>query len=300
MHAFLIISHNNFKQLARLIELLDSIEHDIYIHIDKKSRNVDLNLIRKSASKSKIYMIERKGVSWGDYSTIDCEIRLMKAALCGNNYQYLHLLSGADMLIKSHNYLHDFFDRNNGKQFLHFESKILRKEEEEKIKYWFLLQYFVGKSRRESLLYCIQRGLVAIQKYLHIERHRNLNILFYKGANWASITSEFAKYVVEQEKWIYKIFCYSNCGDEFFLQTLLMNSKFKYQLYLNSFNNDYLGCMRCIDWNRGGPYVFRISDYNDLISSDYIFARKFDETVDNKIIQKIVEYVKNENEKEKA
>ena len=159
MHAFLIISHNNFKQLARLIELLDSIEHDIYIHIDKKSRNVDLNLIRKSASKSKIYMIERKGVSWGDYSTIDCEIRLMKAALCGNNYQYLHLLSGADMLIKSHNYLHDFFDRNNGKQFLHFESKILRKEEEEKIKYWFFIAVFCRKKQKGIFIILYSEGI---------------------------------------------------------------------------------------------------------------------------------------------
>ena len=35
-HAFLIIAHNNWWQLKKLIECLDSGTHDIYVHIDKK------------------------------------------------------------------------------------------------------------------------------------------------------------------------------------------------------------------------------------------------------------------------
>ena len=49
--------------------------------------------------------------------------------------------------------------------------------------------------------------------------------------------------------------------------------------------------MRFIDWKRGDPYLFHSSDFNELISSDLLFARKFNEDVDNDIIIKIKEYV---------
>lgn len=44
--------------------------------------------------------------------------------------------------------------------------------------------------------------------------------------------------------------------------------------------------MRLIDWNRGEPYTFRISDISELINSDILFARKFDEKIDFEIVKK--------------
>lgn len=38
-HAYLIICHNNFDQVAKLLKLLDYDKNDIYIHVDKKCRN---------------------------------------------------------------------------------------------------------------------------------------------------------------------------------------------------------------------------------------------------------------------
>ena len=35
-HAYLIICHNQFKLLKKLIMMLDNENNDIYIHIDKK------------------------------------------------------------------------------------------------------------------------------------------------------------------------------------------------------------------------------------------------------------------------
>lgn len=45
--------------------------------------------------------------------------------------------------------------------------------------------------------------------------------------------------------------------------------------------------MRYIDWDRGTPYIFKADDYEDLINSKNLFARKFDEEVDKVIIDKI-------------
>ena len=72
-----------------------------------------------------------------------------------------------------------------------------------------------------------------------------------------------------------------------------MNNKYwKEKIKLNE---DYHSIMRYIDWNRGGPYVWRERDFDELINSDYLFARKFDEKIDNNIINMIYEKVRKEN-----
>lgn len=45
--------------------------------------------------------------------------------------------------------------------------------------------------------------------------------------------------------------------------------------------------MRYIDWKRGGPYIFLELDYQELMDSYCLFARKFDSNIDKKIINMI-------------
>lgn len=44
-----------------------------------------------------------------------------------------------------------------------------------------------------------------------------------------------------------------------------------------------------IDWTKGNPYIFRSADFEQLMSSDRMFARKFDEKVDFDIVERIFE-----------
>ena len=52
-------------------------------------------------------------------------------------------------------------------------------------------------------------------------------------------------------------------------------------------DGDYYSCVRFIDWKRGNPYVFKKGDYNDLMNSKCMFARKFDLSVDEDIVNLI-------------
>lgn len=38
-HAYLILAHNNFGVLEKLIKMLDYKHNDLYVHIDKKVEN---------------------------------------------------------------------------------------------------------------------------------------------------------------------------------------------------------------------------------------------------------------------
>ena len=49
--------------------------------------------------------------------------------------------------------------------------------------------------------------------------------------------------------------------------------------------------MRYIDWNHGEPYVFRKTDFRRLQNSKALFARKFDENIDDEIIDLICQYI---------
>lgn len=288
-HAYLIMAHNNFTTLEILLELLDHEDNDIYVHIDKKSKSTfkeDINLSRFS---SKIFFVDSLDVKWGHYSQVECELELLKTAT-NKKYDYYHLLSGMDLPIKSRKYIQDFFTENFGKEFVHFDNEQIEDRYRERAKYFYLLQPFMRISKvsfLNTVVYYLNRILVLIQKVFRV--NRNSNVRIQKGANWFSITHELADYVLGKEEWIGKTFRYTANPDELFLQTIVENSRFKERLYNDSFDNSYIACMRFINWSRGNPYTWTINDYEELINSKYLFARKFDEKIDNRIIEKIKE-----------
>ncbi len=77
-HAWLVIAHNEFEILQMQIDALDHPESDIYVHIDKKVKNIP----RLRAGKSNLYVLERRlDVRWGSVSQIECELLLMSEAV---------------------------------------------------------------------------------------------------------------------------------------------------------------------------------------------------------------------------
>lgn len=281
-HAYLIIAHHQFELLKKLIMLLDDKRNDIYIHVDKNAKNFDKDLLYQAAEFSKIYFVKRVKIAWGGYSQIKCELELLKSAVKGN-YQYYHLISGVDLPIKTNDEIHAFFDENNGSEFIHFDSEEVDKSVFDRLN----IYHFLQEHRKNRILNKLEDKFLYIQRRLKINRLKKEDLLIQKGANWFSITDKLAKYVVSRERQIQSLFRYSICCDEVFLQTLIVNSDYEQNLYIKEKNDNYIGCMRYIDWKRGNPYVFKKDDYDKLIDSPYLFARKFDLDIDSDIVQKI-------------
>lgn len=117
-HTYLIIAHSNFYILEKLLLLSDDTRNDIFIHIDLKCNNFDFKYFKNIPQRSNIYFTERNSVIWGNISQIKTELILFKTASSKKKYQYYHLISGVDLPIKSQDYIHHFFDRNNGREFI--------------------------------------------------------------------------------------------------------------------------------------------------------------------------------------
>ena len=93
-----------------------------------------------------------------------------------------------------------------------------------------------------------------------------------------------AQYIVKEFNNYKKFLKYSLCADEIVVQTIAMSSPYKDSIVDSS--------CRCIDWERGKPYIFQIEDYDFLYSSKAMFARKFASDIDNQIINRIKDNVK--------
>lgn len=292
-HAYLIMAHNEFDILEKQLILLDDYRNDIYIHIDKKIKDFNFDYYKNIVRFSNVYYTERIDVRWGDFSQIECEIILLKQALLGN-YKYYHLLSGVDMPLKTQDEIHKFFADNNGSEFIHFSTEYPDMNVKNRVLHYHFMKYYRTRYKYINYVSRIINILFrTVQNISYFKRKWDSNIKIMYGANWFSITHDLAKYVVSKERWINKNFRYTACADELFLQTIVYNSNFRNKLYNKNFDNNYISCMRYIDWGRGTPYIFRNEDFQQLIKSEYIFARKFSSKVDNEVIQNIFNYLVN-------
>lgn len=268
-HAYLIIAHNELELLKNLISILDDECNDIYIHFDAKLKK----LPKLSVSKSKLYILEKRiNVCWADFSVVEAELALLRAAYSNNHYAYYHLLSGVDLPLKSQDYIHTFFDKNVGQEFIDICLYDVSTEMERKMMRWHLFpKDFKNVGKFAFITRLMRAMLIRIQESLGIKRNKHID--FRKGSQWVSITSDFAEYLLSRENIIRKIYSHTFCPDEVFMQTECWNSEFCQKLH--DYSPNYRGHMRLIDWQRGNPYVWRDEDYDELMHSDRIFARKF-------------------------
>ncbi|HEY2420386.1 MAG TPA: beta-1,6-N-acetylglucosaminyltransferase, partial [Neobacillus sp.] len=110
------------------------------------------------------------------------------------------------------------------------------------------------------------------------------NFSIYNGSNWFCIPIHVAQYIIEfidDNKWYYETFKNSLVPDEFFFQTIIMNSKFKSDVV--NHNLMYIKFGETLK-GRNNPITLRMEHINIIKNSNEFFARKFDESVDNQVI----------------
>ena len=281
-HAFLIMAHNKYDQLRKLIELLDDERADIYLHIDKKSE-LPVGLKTKH---SQLYLFQSIDIQWGGYSQIACELLLLREAVA-KGYEYYHSLSGIDLPLVSNDEFYAFFQVNRGKNYI----SAMRLEEGKHETFWNRMMYYrvFHDNRLPKIVKRIFNKLSVMIQMPFIDRTRKIPFELYLGDSWFSITDEMARFVVNNN--YPNVFKQTICGDELFIPSIAMASPYKDTVTGTT--------MRYIDWQYGGdhPKVFTIKDYDELMNSGCLFARKFSDDVDAEIIDTIYRTLSNQNGK---
>lgn len=200
---------------------------------------------------------------------------------------------GVDLPLKPINEIYDFFDSNK-KEFVHFQNKELPENKIPWVKYYYLFPRRIKKNR--FLNFVFTKGnqlLIKLQKLLGVNRIKE-DEKFATGANWFSITNNLVEYVLENKEKVFKRYKGTRSCDEIFLQSLIIQSNFKNNLYYDKFDDNYKGCMRMIDWKRGNPYIYKMQDKEILENTENLFARKFDYT-HFEIVKEIYEMLNKKN-----
>lgn len=302
--AYLILAHAFPSHLAKLVTALDGEDHPFFhIHIDAKSGafldSPSLDPIKRKGYVN--FLTDRVPVYWGGYSMVEATLRLLRHAVETSRFDYAVLLSGQDFPIKANAYISSFFEENSGKEFLSYTTipsqewdwgpEILQRIE----CYWWvdyvrcLLEATGSRILQRwgwSVYYALTTSFFQLAPTL--KRKFLQGTAPFGGPNWFAISFGCAKHVldyVQHNPEFSRFFANALNPDELFLQTLIMNSPFREYVV-----NDAL---RYTDWEAGksSPRVLTSDDFDRIIRSEALFARKFEEPQSTRLVERLIEHV---------
>lgn len=283
--AYIILAHKLPDQLYRLVERLDDDLSTFFVHIDIKADSTKFS--RLSDFGDKIQMIKRENIRWAGISMVYAELNALQAIKEFNkSFDRIILLSGQDYPIKSNNFINEFYRTSNYSNF--FEHWTLPN-----YKIWKLRggmfrvdKYFFGIGKYQKLRAKILNFIAILLPFL--KRKLPYNLRPYAGWMWWTIDMYALNYILQflkdHPRYI-RYHKYTFAPDEMFMHTILLNSKD--EKLLKSISNDYLRFIIWPDFIGAHPKGIEKGNINEVKASKALFARKFDITKDDEILDLI-------------
>lgn len=216
--AYLLIVHDNFLHLERLIEALNDKNVDFYIHFDKKCQLPDTFLQYRNVN----LISNRVKVYWGGFSMVQATLNLLESALPGR-YEYYVLLSGVHYPIKSKQQIYEHL--SSAGEFMDIIKGFASHKPQSRLTRY----YFQGFNRRNnaSVKTIFYKGIEYVLSKI-INRKYPFDEPFH-GSTWFTISHKCCEFVldyVKQHPEFVKFYYYSHCPDEGFFHTIIGNSPF--------------------------------------------------------------------------
>jgi hypothetical protein len=271
--AYVITAHKSPGQLLRLLRAIYRPNNTYVLHVDAKADAAVHAAAREFAdAHANASMIRSESIIWGSWRLARAQIRGMKEALrLADNWQYCLNLTGQDYPLKTQeqiaaqlaagkpgaNYLEvlDFADASeNPRKRLQF--------------YWVPWR---GKMKK-------------------MLRRRAPRFKVYWGSNYFTLTRAACEHLVSSDvsRRMQRYFRFALCADELIFQNALMHGP---AVLADSIVPK---TFRKLTWEGGiHPKTFKLSDLGELLSSDAWFARKFDESVDSAVLDRLDERLGN-------
>lgn len=242
---------------------------DFFVHLDAKVKSFPELYV--SGQSSLTVLQDRIDTRWGDYSQIATELLLLEKSYAKGKYSHYHIISGTHFPVRPVNEIISFYDKLNGMTVLSGLCQSSSVQEMLKLRHYnlFTRRLAYGSDSSRALFQKMWRLSHEFQKLIKIKRHKD--IAFYKASNWVSLSEEAVEYLLKERNSIAKMFRWSFCGDEYFAPTLLKMSPFAGRIV----SSEIILKQEMGDAN---PRVFTLDDYENIISSGCLFARKFSDS----------------------
>ena len=281
--ATLITAFKSPRQLEKMLHAMEHPEFYVFIHLDKK---IDIRPFNHLAKLPRVTFIKNRVLcNWGGFSFVKAYLTaLEEILLLGQSFDFYNLMSGQDYPIKPMQYIADFLANNLGKNFISYD-------EDHKKDWW---AHAVSRYELYHFTDLRFKGKYFAQKIINNltpKRKFPLPIKLYGScdSSWWTITEASAKYLVKfrhEQVELFKFMRFTWAPDEFIIATIIMNSPYKEDVINNN--------LRLIRWQEDSPnpLVLKRKDFETLIKSEKLFARKFDMAVDEKILNDLDTFLK--------
>lgn len=116
---YIILAHKNPGQVRRLVEKLDGINCNFYLHVDKSAAISPF--IDELSHLEKIYILpeeKRQATIWGDIGLVKATLNSLEQILADGRAGFCVLLSGQDYPIKSNGAIKSFLTNNLRTNFI--------------------------------------------------------------------------------------------------------------------------------------------------------------------------------------
>jgi hypothetical protein len=271
--AYFIMAHHKPSLLLRLINAIYTEENVYLIHIDSGAalevHELAWNL---SESNPNIRILPSRYLSWGGWSLVQAELDAMAYLISWDRgWEYYINLSGQDFPLVRQNIIDQFLSGSEANYLMAREIHL------DPVQKKMTQAYY----RIEDCGTILNMG-----ERKPFEEYFAPHIVPYYGSQWKMITRSFANYCVTSHLSfeMQDYFRYTFFPDEAFFQTLLLNSEFK-DTHINA-NYRYFQ-MKQYEEVFQRPIILDTSHLQALFLSDALFARKFDDEVDEIILAMI-------------
>jgi hypothetical protein len=243
---------------------------------------------------------------------VEATLALMRGALeAGIGFDYFILLSGLDYPIKSNSHILEYFEERRGREFIRYMNIREEPSLEWKINMmWFneyvLLTRALHRARRVKVWGEIPSLLLRRSKYPE-------GFVPYCGPSWWALTQDCVKYVVrfaDANIRFVDFYRFTHMPDEGFFHTVILNSKYaektnqrvEYEKHWppRPTVGHYEGTDHPVKWAgdlimhvkdfvKGRSVVLDERDFERLVKSKCLFARKFTSTKSLELIDRVDE-----------
>ena len=284
--AYLISAFADPQHLKRLIAALDAEGCEFFVHVDKK---VDISPFMQLCSAENVHFLDnRVNVYWGTYSQVEFQMRMIRAALDANSpFDRIFILSGQDYPLWSNRRIADYLTAAGDKELLSGICLDCDEVQEPKKRIYRLFRpqtdfRWLSPRLNDSL----SMGIRKLCKWLGVRKKLNLTVggqnwRLYKGSDYLCLSLPLAEYVYAT--WagypaIRRYFQSSFAPSETCIQTIVFNHpEFRQRADLHTGDYQTLKALTFLHHIDYIPVirVWKEQDYDELMKSGKMFARKF-------------------------
>lgn len=266
---YLILAHNNFIHLDRLINALDDADVMFYIHLDEKAAGKYI-----SGKENVIVIPHHQNINWGGYGMVEATLALLRYSnVHSPQADYFALISGVDYPIRPRSFFYNQLAR--GKEFIDAAPMPFLDKPMKRFEYY----YFDIDRRRYGYFH---PKIVAEMALCLFRIKRKVPFKLYVGGQWFALTRQCVEYVldtVDENKRYERFFRHSLIPDEAFFQTIIAHSPFAANIVPNMTYTDWTGPNPPV--NIGMRHIDFFAEHTE-IKDEYgirypFFARKFDD-----------------------